>query len=431
VCQVLCDGAPRGFFTAAESTALSLVTDCTLKETITGIQEMMGNDPKKQLQAWVMIALNEGLLGAYLSIISANKSAMILGYDDDCILLDPLYETHLEQLFDTLLDVLEFQLHLEDLKDLTEDHLEAAAETKKQEEQIFIGDKVVSRSPISEHPIISTYESPERGLEVAIERPLTPSPQIQPLEMELPEEVLLSTRESPRTPGSLMEPVPISPPSPILAQQHDSFFHSLWTKATSIFAETPSPSPTVSSLMLHSQGAESLMHISEGITCGSLLNQNFSCYQCNKAITIESSNYCEFSGKFYCRECFGTDFVHNPFRVLNNWDFELRPIYKALKNRVQTIISDEKFIITESLFENIPILEKFKNARIDLSHVYAILLVKGEVNDAESIKAHLGEHAHLVTETSDVFTINDLIDLHEGILTCEVLTEITEKYKGI
>ena len=435
VCQVLCDGAPRGFFSAVESTALNLVADCTLKETMVGIQMLVGNDPRKQLRAWVMVALNEGLLGAYLSIISSNKSASHLGYAENSILLDSLFEPKLEQWFETLLGKIEFQLHLEDLKDLSDDQMVIIAEEKKQGEQIFVGDKVISRSPISEHPLILTSE-PQEGLEVAIERPATPSPPLvqeeaQEEELQESKSEIDSTRESPRTPGQILEPVPISPPSPLLSQQHDSLFHSLWTKATSLFAETPSPSPSTSSIMIHSEGAESLLHISDGITCGSLLNQNFTCHQCNKPINFNNSLYCEFSGKFYCRECFGSDSIPNPFRVLNNWDLEPKPVYKALKNRVQSIISNEKFVINELLFGNVPILEDFKNVRIELSHVFAILLVKGEVNNAERIKALLGEHPHLVTETSDVFTIADLIAIHDGALSRDMLTEIIDKYKGI
>ena len=104
ICEIICDGAPRGFFSAVETTAMKLVADCTLKETLNGIQMMIGNDPKRQLKAWVMVALNEGLLGAYLSIITANKSASHLGYSDKSILLDPLHEPILEEWFENLYD---------------------------------------------------------------------------------------------------------------------------------------------------------------------------------------------------------------------------------------------------------------------------------------------------------------------------------------
>ena len=333
----------------------------------------------------------------------------------------------------------EFQLHLEDLRDMTDEQLVVTPEEEKQGEQIFVGDKVISRSPISEHPLALTTESPvETGLAAAIERPATPSPPLIQIEDQGSEREqreskseLDSTKESPRTSSPILEPIPIAPPSPLLSRQHDTFFHSLWTKATSLFTETPSPSPSTSSIMIHSEGAESLLHISDGIICGSLLNQNFTCPQCNKPINFGNSCFCEFSGKFYCRECFGSDSIPNPFRILNNWDFDPRPIYKALKKRMQSIISNEKFVINELLFSNVPVLEDFKNARIQLSHVHAILLVKGDAKNAETIKALLGEHAHLVTETSDVFTIDDLIAIHDGTLTRDMLTEIINKYKGI
>ena len=413
--DVLCAGAPSNgllFSQPAPVTALALLSQATLKETMQSVQQIAPDDPQKQLQAWIIIALNESLLPTYFQILSDNDAPRTAGYSHTSSLLAHMPQVIL--MLTTLLEHTEFQLHLEDF-----------VEYKPVQPAFKTSGSIVSRT--------SAMESRELGLaQLSSHSSQTPaslksSPVIQSSASKDHDDDVSdmdSTKESPRSQCVLEEPIPVSPPSPLIQAENNSRMSSIYTWATSFFTSSPSPS-SLTDTSLYSDGVESLLNIRDGIICGSLLNQGFNCPQCKTSLVPKVvSVYCEFSGKFYCKECMGDLTMPNPFRVLNNWDFTPQPVYHPLQHRVQNILETESFLLSEQLIDSIPQLSQFRDARVQLSHRFAILLVREDANEAERIRALLGEHAHLVTESADVYTICDLIALHEGRLSAQRLLDI-------
>lgn len=401
--DVLEAGAPTGgiiFSQPSAATVLSLLSQVTLKATMEAVKEVVpSNDPEKQLQMWIVIALNEALLPTYLQVLQDNEAAQKAGWSETSPII--MANAQLIGLLNGLLERSEFQLHLEEF-----------VEYRPVVPDVKVCGSIISRTSPS-------LEAPQVGLaQLSLKNS---SYQV------CDDDDLDSTKESPNSSTSLLlEPMPIAPPSPLIQtnRHNSSMFSAIWNRASGLFTLSPSISSTSEGTLSLCSNVESLLNIREGIICGSLLNQKFKCPQCQCNLLLQTHKFCEFSGRFYCEECFGHLESINPFRVLNNWDFTPRPLYNPLQRRVQGIVEKESFLLSEELIEAVPLLREFRDARIRLSHLFAVLLVKGKGQEAESIRARLSEHAHLVTESADVYTINDLLAIHQSRLTAQSLETI-------
>uniref|UniRef100_A0A7E4V764 Phorbol-ester/DAG-type domain-containing protein n=1 Tax=Panagrellus redivivus TaxID=6233 RepID=A0A7E4V764_PANRE len=157
-----------------------------------------------------------------------------------------------------------------------------------------------------------------------------------------------------------------------------------------------------------------------------LLSQNYECFSCNRAISYESGSdaeprLCDYTGQYYCKKCHWNDNMIIPARVVRNWDFQPRVVCRSVKKLLITA-SKKPIIQLEKLN---PALPSYIHSVSEICKLRKqILLMKCFFLCCRSarnlrILQHLNRYQHFV-ESSDRYTMEDLIALHSGNLLQEI-----------
>ncbi|KAI1729810.1 putative zinc-RING and/or ribbon domain-containing protein [Ditylenchus destructor] len=157
-----------------------------------------------------------------------------------------------------------------------------------------------------------------------------------------------------------------------------------------------------------------------------LPSQNYQCAECANPIGFDEGpqhepRLCDYSGRYYCRNCHWNDLQVIPARLIKNWDVEKRPVCRASKQLL--IVMERKPII--DLGKENPMLFKYINALARMKQMRtSILLMKAYFMCCRKarkmrILQHLHRYQHFV-ETDNFYTMGDLIQLANGKLLPEI-----------
>lgn len=147
--------------------------------------------------------------------------------------------------------------------------------------------------------------------------------------------------------------------------------------------------------------------------------QGYKCAECRRNIFPQQGQprRCEYSGKYYCSSCHWNSQSIIPARVIHNWDFSLRKVCRASLQFLR-LMAKKPVIDLEQLN---PMLFSFVE---DLHYVKKlreeILLMKLYLTSCHTAQEHkllllLHKRQHFV-ENSHMYSLQDLVDLHDGSL---------------
>ncbi|ESN92991.1 hypothetical protein HELRODRAFT_69510, partial [Helobdella robusta] len=163
-----------------------------------------------------------------------------------------------------------------------------------------------------------------------------------------------------------------------------------------------------------------------------LHQQNYRCYECKAAIGFQPSTnearQCDYDGLFYCNKCHWNDSMAIPARIVYNWDFDLKKVCRASKSFLR-MMSNRPVIniqtINPMLFTYLEELNEVKNRRIEILMMKKFFVECPRARK-EKLLTKLQHRPHFV-DGSDVYSVNDLLDLTNDILLPEI-TRIHASY---
>lgn len=151
-----------------------------------------------------------------------------------------------------------------------------------------------------------------------------------------------------------------------------------------------------------------------------LAYQKFKCKECSTVIEIADypkGKLCEVSGFYYCPDCHQDDSSISPALIINNWNFQdvrvSRSMYTLLGSQCRSEVFDLESLNPE-LFKYVGDLQLTKGLRFKLVELHA-KVGPCQSPDKEEIMRRVWPREHLI-ETINLYTIEDLIDVHQGKL---------------
>ncbi|XP_027629259.1 differentially expressed in FDCP 8 homolog isoform X2 [Tupaia chinensis] len=129
-------------------------------------------------------------------------------------------------------------------------------------------------------------------------------------------------------------------------------------------------------------------------------SQDYRCAECRAPISLRGvpseARQCDYTGRYYCGLCHWDDMAVIPARVVHNWDFEPRKVSR----------SSMRYL---ALMASRPVLR--------LREINPLLFSYVE----ELVEIRLQDRQHFV-ENDEMYSIQDLLEVHLGRLSCS-LTE--------
>ncbi|XP_014675294.1 PREDICTED: uncharacterized protein LOC106815331 isoform X3 [Priapulus caudatus] len=154
--------------------------------------------------------------------------------------------------------------------------------------------------------------------------------------------------------------------------------------------------------------------------------QNYRCGDCHCRLPFDGGTspqkQCDYTGLYYCRDCHWSDMVPIPARILHNWDFEPRKVCRASKQYLR-LMQRKPVIrlqdINPMMFNFVDELGRLKKQREEIIIMKRYFLA---CKDAlvSGILLQLVSRQHFV-DNSDMYALQDLIDLESGTLLDNVL----------
>lgn len=157
-----------------------------------------------------------------------------------------------------------------------------------------------------------------------------------------------------------------------------------------------------------------------------LAAQNYKCHECKASIGFgsyasEEPRLCDYSGFFYCYKCHWNDSIATPARILHNWDFETRLVSRSSRQLIK-IIKDRPFIriadINPMLFSFVSELDRIRAQREKIL-IMKLYLTTCKNALEEKLLLQLRHRQHFV-DNSDMFSLQDLVDVYSGVLEPEL-----------
>ncbi|CAK9802496.1 Differentially expressed in FDCP 8 homolog [Anthophora quadrimaculata] len=172
-----------------------------------------------------------------------------------------------------------------------------------------------------------------------------------------------------------------------------------------------------------------------------LANQGYRCAECKVPITFTFSKglscfgtsfksaesvwieprLCDYSGLYYCQRCHWNTAMVIPARVIRNWDMEPRLVSRVaaqllthLENR--SVLPLEE--LNPKLFTLVPDLCLVKRMRKEMQMMKRYLVLCPDANN-QGLPWKIGIRTHMI-ESSENYSIKDLIDLNNGTLLEEI-----------
>ena len=139
---------------------------------------------------------------------------------------------------------------------------------------------------------------------------------------------------------------------------------------------------------------------------------------------------CDYSGRYYCQDCHKKTMHIIPARILHNWDFKTRPV--ALQSyEVISYLTNKQYLNIEQLnpelFNFVELLREIRSLREQII-LYKAHFVQCSRAMKEGMFLKLKSRQHFV-DTSKLYTLHDLVDVHSGGLLGE-LTGVVEEYRA-
>ncbi|KAL1426300.1 hypothetical protein MTO96_018352 [Rhipicephalus appendiculatus] len=126
---------------------------------------------------------------------------------------------------------------------------------------------------------------------------------------------------------------------------------------------------------------------------------------------------CEYTGRYYCSLCHWNSSSVVPARVLHNWDFEPRKVCRASLQFLRLMVKKPVLNIDKlnpMLFTFVEDLRHVKKLREDILRMKQYLTLCHAAQQ-QKLLLLLHKRQHFV-EGSELYSLQDLIDLHDGNL---------------
>lgn len=170
------------------------------------------------------------------------------------------------------------------------------------------------------------------------------------------------------------------------------------------------------------QDTEQLQLITEICPDHGLSEQGYSCWDChcNIGYTRSKVHHCDYSGRYYCASCHKKTLLPVPARILHNWDFKPRPVSAQSQDILAYLVPKQTInleLLNPQLFTIEPSLAQIRQYREDFI-LFRAYFMRCEVAMKEKLLLRLQHRQHWV-ESSQLYTVQDLLDLQAGVLLKE------------
>ncbi|XP_077542621.1 differentially expressed in FDCP 8 homolog isoform X2 [Haemaphysalis longicornis] len=147
--------------------------------------------------------------------------------------------------------------------------------------------------------------------------------------------------------------------------------------------------------------------------------QAYRCAECGQNVFPQQGQprRCEYTGRYYCSLCHWNSHAVVPARVLHNWDFEPRKVCRASLQFLRLMAKRPVLNIDKlnpMLFTFVEDLRHVKKLREDILRMKQYLTLCHAAQQ-QKLLLLLHKRQHFV-EGSDLYSMQDLIDLHDGNL---------------
>eukprot|EP00111_Clytia_hemisphaerica_P023769 TCONS_00070039-protein len=153
----------------------------------------------------------------------------------------------------------------------------------------------------------------------------------------------------------------------------------------------------------------------------SLAQQQFRCADCHQRLHEVDGHFeailCDYTGKRYCPQCHWNETVPIPARIIHNWDFTPQKVSRQSKQLLQlrnrkADINLQK--LNPALFNFLDELRSIKVLREQLIMMKEYLRTC-RIATEERMLLQVQNRQHFV-ENSDIYSLQDLLDIHSNVL---------------
>ncbi|XP_045464923.1 differentially expressed in FDCP 8 homolog [Harmonia axyridis] len=164
--------------------------------------------------------------------------------------------------------------------------------------------------------------------------------------------------------------------------------------------------------------------------------QRYKCAECKAHLELNKGyndpKRCDYNGLYYCSGCHWNSLAIIPARVVHNWDFTPKPVCQATLQQLK-VASNRPIINLESLnpklFNFVHELNLLGRLRNDLYGMRKYLLVCRIANEDHLLWKEI-DVPHLL-ETTNMYSLQDLVDVHSGEIFIKIQTWIDTFTKHI
>ncbi|XP_053808426.1 differentially expressed in FDCP 8 homolog isoform X2 [Vidua macroura] len=157
-------------------------------------------------------------------------------------------------------------------------------------------------------------------------------------------------------------------------------------------------------------------------------SQDYRCAECRAPISLRGvpseARQCDYTGLYYCSSCHWNDLAVVPARAIHNWDFEPRKVSRCSMRYLALMVSRPVLKLREInplLFNYVEELVEIRKLRQDILLMKPYFITCKEAMEARLL-LQLQDRQHFV-ENDEMYSLQDLIDIEAGRLSCS-LTEI-------
>ncbi|KAM6409193.1 differentially expressed in FDCP 8 homolog isoform 1-T1 [Rhynochetos jubatus] len=157
-------------------------------------------------------------------------------------------------------------------------------------------------------------------------------------------------------------------------------------------------------------------------------SQDYRCAECRAPVSLRGvpseARQCDYTGLYYCSSCHWNDLAVVPARAIHNWDFEPRKVSRCSMRYLALMVSRPVLKLREInplLFNYVEELVEIRKLRQDILLMKPYFITCKEAMEARLL-LQLQDRQHFV-ENDEMYSLQDLIDIEAGRLSCS-LTEI-------
>jgi len=160
----------------------------------------------------------------------------------------------------------------------------------------------------------------------------------------------------------------------------------------------------------------------------SLAEQQFQCFECQQDFKqFSESRLCDYTGGYYCYQCHWGGLAASPARIIHNWDFTPQPMSQAALQYIN-LVSRKPLINLEKLnpsltavVQDVASVIKLRQKLIMMKKYLMVCRIAGE----KKLLTLLQDRQHFV-DSSEMFSLQDLIDINSGVLLSYLETKFSQ-----